>query len=216
MRQTTSEIFAAQGVPENVWRPIMQTESKGDPNAYFKTGLEESVGLFQLNRQGGLGAGHSLENLKNPEVNASIAAGAMSPAYVRGLSQGLTGFSLTQYVAYNSGWPTQAGAKALAYDPVVQAYNPKLLEAYTQMSGGTVETSAGSVALPPAVGISSQLQSLQGTAQASGGGWAAEAQGIGLMTLLAVLGLILLFLGLKMIGGGSSNTPVIIKEALGE
>jgi len=212
MQQTTSEIFATQGIPYNVWAPIMQTESKGDPGAYLKTSVEESVGLFQLNRMGGLGVGYSVENLKNPEVNAGIAAGAMAQAYTKGAAQGLTGFGLTQYVAYNSGWPTKAGTKALEYDPAVQAYNPKLQEAYTGLTGA-----GDSISKVPgqAVGISSQLQSLQGTAQASGGGWAAEAQGIGVMVLLAGLGLILLFLGLKMIGGGS-NTPVIITEASGE
>jgi len=204
MQQTTSEIFTAQGIPYNVWGPIMQTESKGDPNAYTKTSVEESVGLFQLNRMGGLGVGYSVENLKNPEFNAGIAAGAMAQSYTKGVAQGLTGFGLTQYVAYNSGWPTQAGTKALEYDPIVQAYNPKLQEAYTGLTG--VGDSTGQ-----AVGISSQLQSLQGTAQAYGGGVMDKVQGIGLMVLLAGLGLILLFVGLKLIAGGGGTT--IIKEA---
>jgi len=209
MGQTTSEIFASQGIPYSVWGPIMQTESKGDPGAYLKTQVEESVGLFQLNRMGGLGVGYSVENLKKPEVNAGIAAEAMAQAYTKGVAQGLTGFGLTQYVAYNSGWPTQAGTKALEYDPVVQAYNPKLQEAYTGLTG--VGDNTGQ-----AVGISSQLQSLQGTAQAHGGGWAAEAQGIGVMVLLAGLGLILLFLGLKLIAGSGGASTIIKEEAVGE
>jgi len=209
MSQTTSEIFASQGIPYNVWGPIMQTESKGDPGAYVKTPVEESVGLFQLNLMGGLGAGHTVENLKNPQINATLAAEAMAPAYTKGVAQGLTGFGLTQYVAYNSGWPTKAGTKALEYDPVVQAYNPKLQEAYTGLTG--IGDSIGQ-----AVGISSQLQSLQGTAQAHGGGWAAEAQGIGVMVLLAGLGLILLFLGLKLIAGSGGASTIIKEEAVGE
>ena len=209
MGQTTSEIFASQGIPYSVWGPIMQTESKGAPGAYLKTQVEESVGLFQLNRMGGLGVGYSVENLKKPEVNAGIAAEAMAQAYTKGVAQGLTGFGLTQYVAYNSGWPTQAGTKALEYDPVVQAYNPKLQEAYTGLTG--VGDNTGQ-----AVGISSQLQSLQGTAQAHGGGWAAEAQGIGVMVLLAGLGLILLFLGLKLIAGSGGASTIIKEEAVGE
>jgi len=214
MGQTTSEIFASQGIPYSVWGPIMQTESKGDPGAYLKTQVEESVGLFQLNRMGGLGVGYSVENLKKPEVNAGIAAEAMSPAYTKGVNQGLTGFGLTQYVAYNSGWPTKAGTKALEYDPAVQAYNPKLQEAYSQMVGGVIGGS-GATGTTPAVGISSQLQSLQGTAQAYGGGVMDKVQGIGLMVLLAGLGLILLFVGLKLIAGSGGASTIIKEEAAG-
>jgi hypothetical protein len=48
-------------------------ESSLNPNAYNKTAKEESVGLFQMNRQGGLGTGHSVEDLKNPEYNINLA-----------------------------------------------------------------------------------------------------------------------------------------------
>lgn len=74
-----------------------------------------------------------------------------------------------------------------------------------------VSSTAAATASAPPVGISSQLQSLQGTAQGTGSGWAAQAQSIGLMVMLAVLGLILLFLGLKLVSGG--NTTVIKEEA---
>lgn len=228
---TVMQIFASFGIPEFVWKAIMQTESKGDPDAYFKTGREESVGLFQLNRMGGLGTGYSVGELKDPSFNATIAAKKMAPAYQRGVEQGLDGFALTQYVAYSSGWPTQAGTKALTYDKVVQAYNPKLQESYGVVTGGGGSFSpalgggggygqgSGSTGFDgssstSAVGISSQLQTLQAKATAEGGGWANEAGAIGLMTLIAVLGLILLFIGLKLVSGGS--TTAIIKEAAAE
>lgn len=216
---TISQIFAAQGVPESVWRPIMLLESGGDAGAYVKSGVEESVGLFQLNRMGGLGTGYTVGQLKDPVFNATIAAAKMGPSYARGLDKGLDGFALTQYVAYSSGWPTQAGTRALQYDKTVQSYDPKLLSRYNEVTGrsgiaGTASVgggiqSGGTLSMP-AVGISNQLQALQGTATATGGGWASEAGSLGLMIIIAVLGLVLLFAGLKLVSGGSSTT--VIKE----
>ena len=47
-------------------------ESKLDPNAQNEKG-EDSVGLFQMNRNGGLGKGYSVEQLKDPETNIRLA-----------------------------------------------------------------------------------------------------------------------------------------------
>lgn len=47
-------------------------ESGLNPNAVNSTSKEESVGLFQLNRKGGLGEGRSVEELKDPEKNIAI------------------------------------------------------------------------------------------------------------------------------------------------
>lgn len=219
---SVAAIFASYAIPEFIWQSIMAVESGGNANAYYKTGREESVGLFQLNRMGGLGTGYSVGELKDPDFNATIAAKKMAPAYQKGVEAGLEGFALTQYVAYSSGWPTQAGTKALSYDKVVQGYDPILRKKYSEVSGnksfspaltpgggsGTISTIGGST---PAVGISSQLQALQTKASAEGGGWANEAGALGLMGLIAALGLIFLFLGLKLVSGGSTST--IIKEA---
>jgi hypothetical protein len=46
-------------------------ESNLNPEAHNTKG-EDSVGLFQLNRNGGLGTGHSVESLKNPAKNIEI------------------------------------------------------------------------------------------------------------------------------------------------
>jgi Lysozyme like domain len=46
-------------------------ESKLDPSAHAGIG-EDSFGLFQLNRRGGLGAGHAPSELVNPESNIAI------------------------------------------------------------------------------------------------------------------------------------------------
>ncbi|BAL76831.1 phage tail tip lysozyme [Bradyrhizobium cosmicum] len=46
-------------------------ESNLNPNAHAAIG-EDSWGLFQLNRMGGLGKGHNPDDLKNPDTNISI------------------------------------------------------------------------------------------------------------------------------------------------
>jgi hypothetical protein len=52
-----------------------QAESGLDPNAHNTRG-EDSVGLFQMNRKGGLGQGYTVEELKDPENNISLAIDA--------------------------------------------------------------------------------------------------------------------------------------------
>jgi len=47
-------------------------ESRLDPNAHNTKG-EDSVGLFQMNRKGGLGKGYSVEQLKDPNFNIDLA-----------------------------------------------------------------------------------------------------------------------------------------------
>ena len=47
-------------------------ESSLNPRARTITSKEDSVGLFQLNRTKGLGRGHDLEDLLNPEKNTDI------------------------------------------------------------------------------------------------------------------------------------------------
>jgi len=139
---TVEEVFASMGIPATVWQPIETVESGGDPlkkNMGTTSNPEYSVGLFQLNKDGGLGAAYSEADLYNSVTNATIAAKAMKPAYDAGVAKGLTGYDLTQYVAYNSGWPTTKGVGALQSDPVVQAYEPMLEAAYgnPDVSGDT-------------------------------------------------------------------------------
>ena len=51
-----------------------RAESALNPNAYNGSRGEESVGLFQLNRKGkGLGRNHSVEQLKDPNLNIDLA-----------------------------------------------------------------------------------------------------------------------------------------------
>ena len=58
----------AEAAVANAW-----AESRFDPNAHNQRG-EDSVGLFQMNRKGGLGSGYSVEQLKDPAFNIDLAA----------------------------------------------------------------------------------------------------------------------------------------------
>jgi hypothetical protein len=60
----------AEAAVANAW-----AESKFDPNAHNQRG-EDSVGLFQMNRKGGLGKGYSVEQLKDPAFNIDLAIDA--------------------------------------------------------------------------------------------------------------------------------------------
>lgn len=51
-------------------------ESGLNPSARNQSGKEDSVGLFQMNRNGGLGTGHSVENLMDPNYNIDLAIAA--------------------------------------------------------------------------------------------------------------------------------------------
>jgi hypothetical protein len=59
-------------------------ESRLNPSAYYKTNTEESVGLFQANRNGGLGTNYSVEQLKDPNFNIDlvIAKAKNSPKFI--------------------------------------------------------------------------------------------------------------------------------------
>ena len=183
---SVEDIFNEKGIPSSIWATIMQVESGGNASAYVSNGREESVGLFQLNRMGGLGTGYSVTQLLDPSTNASIAATAMLPAYREGLSKGLSGLALLRYVAYNSGWPTSAGTPSLATDPVVKAYDVKLVAAYGGASGGSS-------------GGSSSGGSSSGSVKAN--------DSVSLKLFFTVLGGALVIMGLKVL----TDVPIVIQ-----
>lgn len=97
--------FHNRGVPVDVWLPILFAESSGNPMAY-NPGTpgrpEDSVGLFQLNRAGGQGAGYTREQLHNPALNAEIASRYIAEGYQRCRAMGDGSIAC---VAVNSGHP---------------------------------------------------------------------------------------------------------------
>lgn len=70
--------FREAGFDDNQARAAVANavaESSLNPNAHNEKG-EDSVGLFQMNRKGGLGQGYSVEQLKDPETNIALAIDA--------------------------------------------------------------------------------------------------------------------------------------------
>lgn len=51
-------------------------ESRLNPMARNNNGKEDSIGLFQMNRMGGLGSGYSVEQLQDPAFNIDLAIAA--------------------------------------------------------------------------------------------------------------------------------------------
>ena len=95
-------IFSQQGVPPQYWIPIAVQESGLNPSA-VSSGANHSVGLFQLNPVGGQGVGYPHSELLNPVSNAKIAVPYIASAYHAGVAKGLSGQSLLNYTAANSG-----------------------------------------------------------------------------------------------------------------
>jgi hypothetical protein len=75
----------------NAWR-----ESSLDPGQETHTSKEDSIGLFQLNMKSGLGVGHALSDLRDPEKNTAIIIGVCKkvPSFVKAtdLEQAVTAF----------------------------------------------------------------------------------------------------------------------------
>lgn len=73
------EAFAAQGFPKVQQATALANalaESGLDPRKRNTVSPEDSVGLFQLNCNGGEGAGHSVEDLLDPDKNIAIVIAA--------------------------------------------------------------------------------------------------------------------------------------------
>ena len=206
------EVFNVAGVPDFIWKSIMETESKGNADAIGDNGT--SYGLFQLHQGGGQGDGYSPAQLLDPINNSVIAALSMGAVTKQGQAKGLTGYDLLQYVAYNGGWPTHAGRGALNYDPVVKAYEPKLQASYATVTGGggggSVVTGGTSSMTGVANNLEGNLKKLA-TVQ-SGTDILGAPTRIGIMVVIAGLGLIFVLVGSKMLAGGSITA--IVKEGL--
>lgn len=109
IEQIISRVAQEKGVP--AWIPlcVCNHESGGNPHAVVKdTNGVFSVGLFQLNLAG-VGAGHSVEQLLDPQLNAELAIARMAPAYERFKGAGLSNLALLESVANSSGWPCELG-----------------------------------------------------------------------------------------------------------
>lgn len=151
----------AQSIGLAAWIPldIAQEESgfQNPPPHWDGTGY--AYGVFQ--EHPGFQGVNDPVTLGQPEQNIVIAENAMLPWYQKGQQQGLTGTNLLDYVANNSGWPTEAGvAAANANEPT---YDPSLNSIY-QKTGGS-SRSAGSLLGGFLSGIGQGLVNSQPTQQ---------------------------------------------------
>lgn len=150
------------GIPVTVWEPIAMAESGLNPAADNPkdTNGGWSVGLFQTN-QFGQGAGYQPSQLLDPITNASVALPYIATATKQGQAQGLSGYSLLQYVASHSG---HLGILS----------NPNLSTYYTQAASGQLAPSAGgSSSVAPATTTTatstSNVQGLEGALLSAAG-----------------------------------------------
>jgi hypothetical protein len=65
-----NNVMGQYGISKDIWYPIMQMESGGNPNAAGDSG--KSIGLFQINT--GVHKNYSKADLKNPAYNSKVAA----------------------------------------------------------------------------------------------------------------------------------------------
>ena len=115
-----AQIMAKAGVPWRVWVAIGWNESGFNPFAHNKgtaKNPEDSVGIFQLNRNGGQGSGHSVEELQDPITNATIAAKYIGPAVAHCGPENIT------CIAVNSGHPGQVSEGDNRVQKIKSTYN---------------------------------------------------------------------------------------------
>lgn len=120
---------AMHDVPIAVWLSILLAESGGNAHAQNEVLPDMSYGLFQLNTNGGQGAGYSKENLWIPIVNANIAYKYIHAAWMNERTSAMTlvtDISIME-IARRSGHPSEDGSTPLT-DPRLQRiagiYNP--------------------------------------------------------------------------------------------
>jgi len=70
--QGVKDIMIKYNIPDWIWKPIMNTESGGNPKDAFITSKESSYGLFQINKKAH--PEYSINDLLDPVKNAEIAA----------------------------------------------------------------------------------------------------------------------------------------------
>lgn len=98
---------AVAGTPLDLAYTFIAVESGFDPAAHNVTATEDSVGLLQLNRIGGQGAGYSVEELKDPRRNLQIGLPYITAARRATWSPTIAPFEFIYLIAIRSGHPGQ-------------------------------------------------------------------------------------------------------------
>lgn len=164
------------GVPTWIGVDIADEESGLNPSAnVMDTNGAYSTGLFQLNQKG-QGKGYSVNQLKNPMLNANIGVRALVGPYKQSVKLGLTGFDQLAYVASHGGHPGNTGV-------MPDSYKQRLHQVYLQNGGADTATDTGQTNAGTGTGgVSSFFQSLQA------GDW----QKIAVDAVFALVGVVLI------------------------
>lgn len=93
------------GVPLDLAYAFIGAESAFNPAARRRSSIEDSVGLLQLNRQGGQGEGFSVAQLRDPRTNLQIGLPAIRRAYEQVWTPSIDPFEFIYQVAVRSGHP---------------------------------------------------------------------------------------------------------------
>ena len=93
------------GVPIDLAYTFVAVESSFDPRAHALNDIEDSVGLLQLNRRGGQGAGYTVEQLMDPRFNLRLGLPAIAAAYAIAWQPSRPAYEFLWAVAVGSGHP---------------------------------------------------------------------------------------------------------------
>ncbi|MGH6998551.1 MAG: transglycosylase SLT domain-containing protein, partial [Phenylobacterium sp.] len=100
------EEAAGAGVPIDLAYTFIAVESGFDPAARNDNPpLEDSVGLLQLNRLGGQGAGYSVEQLSDPRFNLRVGLPPIASAYAGAWRADVPPYEFIYGIAVQSGHP---------------------------------------------------------------------------------------------------------------
>lgn len=95
----------AAGVPLDLAYALSAAESGFDPRARNLSPIEDSVGLLQLNRRGGQGAGYTVEFLMDPRNNLRLGLPPVRRAWEQSWRPDIEPYELVYQVATRSGHP---------------------------------------------------------------------------------------------------------------
>lgn len=136
-------------VPRNVARAFVIAESfvagRVDGNAHNTSG-EDSVGLLQLNRSGGQGAGQTLATLRDPASNLAIGMPFIGSAWQKHPELGMTRARVMR-AAWDSGHPGNIdlftkGSRAYG---IAEVGATRIADVWEQLEGVTPTTPTGQI-----------------------------------------------------------------------
>jgi len=182
-----------------------------------QTGLNPLVILTQWIAENGwkVPKGYNFGNIMKPGGNHILETYATPEAGVTAYANFLKNNSNYKGILATAGKSDAVQLNAIIASPWEEThYNngKNLIPVYNTVANASIAVPTGAAVTAAPMGVPNQLSSLQSALNPTDTGWAAQAGSIGLMVLLAVLGLGLIFFGIKLISGGAAAT--IIQEGV--